>query len=56
MKIKITKELKVKLLKALQVGEIDPEDFPELQWSNSLKDMTDKELETKVADLQRKLS
>lgn len=56
MKIKITKELKVKLLKALQVGEIDPEDFPELQWSNLLNELTDEELGIKIADLQRKLS
>lgn len=56
MKIKITKELKVKLLKALQVGEIDPEEFPELQWSLLLKDLTDEELAAKIADLQRKLS
>lgn len=52
MKIQITKELKIKLLQALKAGYIETADFPEL--SEYMKNLTDEELDARIAELERK--
>ena len=55
MRIELTKAIKVKLLQALKDGYIDTETFPELSVPEYLKNLTDEELDAKIADLERRL-
>ena len=55
MRIEITKELKIKLLQAMKNGYIDTDELPELSISEYLKNLTDDELNAKIADLEQRL-
>jgi len=54
--IKITKDMKLRLLKACVAGELNPDDFPELFQvaTKSLKLLTDSELDAQIIELERK--
>ena len=52
MRIEITRELKIKLLQALKNGYIDTDTFPELSVPEYLKNLSDEELDAKIADLE----
>jgi hypothetical protein len=56
MKIKITKDLKVRLLKAIIANDLDSDNFPELfeVASKSLKLLTDEELDAEIKEFDRK--
>ena len=51
MRIEITKELKIKLLQAMKNGYIDTDELPELSIPEYMKNLTDEELDAKIASL-----
>lgn len=54
MKIKITRELKILLIRALQDGVLDTEDIPELHTLTPARTLTKEEARELWADLEKK--